>query len=203
MRLSVLPICLLLCSCAFVAERTPESLKSLPAATYQLEKPHASVIFRVKHLGLSGYTLRFTDFDATLDFDPAAPAASRVSAIINPMSVRSDHPTDAGWDGRIGRDLLKGEAFPQITFVSTGIETTGPFTGRVTGDLTLMGVTKPVTLDVIYNGGMAAAALYQGRAAAGFSARGTFRRSDFGSTQYSQFVGDEIAVEIEAEFTGR
>ncbi len=203
MRLSVLPVCLLLCSCAFIAEQTPQSLKSLPAATYQLEKPHASMVFRVKHLGLSGYTLRFSDFDATLDFDPAIPTASRLTAIINPMSVKSDHPTDAGWDERIGRDLLKGETFPQITFTSTGIETTGPFTGLVTGNLTLMGVTKPVTLAVTYNGGMASAALYQGRAAVGFSARGTFKRSDFGSTQYSQFVGDEISVEIEAEFTRR
>jgi len=201
MRLLAMPAVLVLAACAFVAERTPESLGSLPTAAYQLEKPHASIVFRVKHLGLSGYTLRFADFDATLDFDAANPAASHVSAIINPMSVRSEHPTDADWDARIGRDLLKGETFPQIVFNSTGIEVTGEYTGKLTGDLTLMGVTRPISLDVTYNGGMANAVLYQGRSAVGFSARGTFKRSAFGSNQYSQFVGDDVSVEIEAEFT--
>lgn len=203
MRLSGLLACLLLSACAFTAEQTPQALMSLPAGQYQLEKPHASLTFGVTHLGLSRYTLRFADFDATLDFDPASPATSRVSATINPMSVRSDHPTDTGWDGRIGSDLLRGGTFPQITFTSTAVNLTGPFTGQVTGDLTLMGVTKPVTLDVTYNGSMASAALYSGRAAVGFSATAKFLRSDFGSTRYAEFVGDEVEVSIQAEFTRR
>jgi len=204
MRLaSTLVSLLVLSGCAFVAERTPEALQALPAGQYQLQKPHASLVFRVTHLGLSKYTLRFADFDATLDFDPANPAASRVTAIINPMSARSDHPTDAGWDGRLGGDILRGGVFPQITFSSTSVDVTGPYSGRVTGNLSLMGVTKPVTLDVTYNGSMASAALYSGRAAAGFSATGRFKRSDFGSTRYSEFVGDEVEVMIEAEFTRR
>jgi polyisoprenoid-binding protein YceI len=203
MRLTVVLASLLLSACAFTAEQTPQALQSLPAGQYQLEKPHASLTFGVTHLGLSQYTLRFADFDATLDFDPANPAASRVSAVINAMSVRSDHPTDAGWDGRIGSDLLQGGTFPQITFTSTAVDVTGPYAGRVTGDLTLMGVTKPVTLDVTYNGSMASAALYGGRAAVGFSASGRFKRSDFGSTRYAEFVGDEVTVRIEAEFTRR
>jgi polyisoprenoid-binding protein YceI len=190
-------------ACAFTAEQTPEALRALPAGQYQLEKPHASLTFSVTHLGLSRYTLRFADLDASLDFDPANPAASRVSASINPLSVRSDHPTDAGWDGRIGADILQGGRFPQITFTSTAVEPTGPFTGRVTGDLTLMGVTKPVALDVTYNGSMASAALYSGRAAVGFSASGRFKRSDFGSTRYAEFVGDEVEVSVQAEFTRR
>lgn len=203
MRLTVLLACLLISACAFTAERTEEALKALPAGQYQLEKPHASLTFGVTHLGLSRYTLRFADFDATLDFDPANPAASRVSAIINPLSVRSDHPTDAGWDGRIGSDILQGGTFPQITFTSTAVDVTGAYTGRVTGDLTVMGVTKPVTLDVTYNGSMASAALYGGRAAVGFSATARFKRSDFGSTRYAEFVGDEVDVRIEAELTRR
>ncbi len=126
-----------------------------------------------------------------------------MSAAINPTSVGSDHPTDAGWDGRIGGDILQGGTFPQITFTSTAVDVTGPYAGRVTGDLTLIGVTKPVTLDVTYNGSMASAALYGGRAAVGFSASGRFKRSDFGSTRYAEFVGDDVTVRIEAEFTRR
>ena len=204
MRVFALFICLAalaLSACALTATQTPQALQSLPAGAYQLEKPHGSLTFRVKHLGLSHYTARFADFDATLDFDPASPAASRVKAIINPLSVRTDNATDPGWDKRIGQDMMKGAEVPQIVFTSTAVETTGPSTGKVTGDLTLAGVTKPVTLDVTYNGAMASAALYTGRPAVGFSARGAFNRSEFGLTRYADFVGDEVEFIIEAEFT--
>lgn len=202
MRLTLLLAPLFFSACAFVApEPTAQSLQSLPAGAYQLEKAHASLLFRVKHLGLSYYTARFTDFDATLDFDPKSPASSHVKAIINPLSVRTDNPTDPGWDKRIGEDLMRGTQFPQIVFDSTRIETTGAFTGKVTGALTFMGVTQPVTLDVTYNGSMDSAALYAGRPAVGFSARGKLTRSAFGSTRYQDFVGDQVEVVIEAEFT--
>lgn len=196
--IAILLAALPLGSCAITASQT---VQSAGAGAYALEKPHASLTWRVKHMGLSSYTARFTDFDATLDFDPAAVETSKVKAVINPLSVRTDHPTDAGWDGRIGKDLFKGEQFPQIVFESTAIRKTGEFTGAVTGDLTFLGVTKPVTLDVTFNGGARAAALYQGRDAVGFSAHGTLKRSDFGSTRYAAFVGDEVEIIIEAEFT--
>ncbi len=201
MRLALFLLPIALSACALTATQTPQALQTLPAGAYQLEKAHGSLIFRVKHLGLSYYTARFTDFDATLDLDLKAPAASHVKAIINPLSVRTDNPTDPGWDKRISDELLKGLQFPQIVFDSTQIETTGPVTGKVTGALTFMGVTKPVTLEVTYNGGMNSAVLYAGRPAIGFSARGTLSRSDFGSTRYNAFVGDEVEVVIEVEFT--
>ncbi|MEQ1608345.1 MAG: YceI family protein [Hyphomonadaceae bacterium] len=201
MRLALFLLPIALSACALTATQTPQALQTLPAGAYQLEKAHGSLIFRVKHLGLSYYTARFTDFDATLDFDLKAPAASHVKAIINPLSVRTDNPTDPGWDKRISDELLKGLQFPQIVFDSTQIETTGPVTGKVTGALTFMGVTKPVTLEVTYNGGMNSAVLYAGRPAIGFSARGTLSRSDFGSPRYNAFVGDEVEVVIEVEFT--
>jgi polyisoprenoid-binding protein YceI len=203
MRLLTYLLPLSLTACAFTAEQSPQTLRALPAGAWQLEKPHASLTFRVRHLGLSWYTARFTEFDAALDFDPANPTAAKLHAIINPLSVRTDHPTDAGWDKRIGEDLMEGTEFPQIVFTSTKIETTGEFTGRVTGDLTFMGVTEPVTLDVTYNGGMDRAALYDGRAAVGFSAKGKLNRSDFGLTRYSSIVADEVEIVIEAEFTRR
>lgn len=200
MRLAVLLAPLLLGGC-LSATRTPEALQSLPTGAYQLEKAHASLLFRVKHMGLSNYTARLADFDATLDFDPKNPAASHVKAIINPLSVRADHPTDTDWDRRIGEDLLEGKQFPQIVFESTKVETTGEFTGKVTGNLTFMGVTEPVTLDVTYNGALDNAALYQFRPAVGFSARGRITRSDFGLTTYRSIVSDEVEIIIEAEFT--
>jgi polyisoprenoid-binding protein YceI len=127
-----------------------------------------------------------------------------VKAIINPMSVQADHPEDKEkWDQRIGEDMLEGKEFPQIVFDSTKIETTGENTGKVTGNLTLMGVTEPMTLDVTYNGAAPSAALYQGRDAIGFSAKGHFDRSDYGSTRYGAIVGSDVEVVLEVEFTRR
>ncbi len=203
MRLLSILAALFLSACAVTADPTPQALQTLPMGQYKLEKDHASLFFRVKHLGLSWYTVRLASFDATLDFDPANPAASKINALIDTTSLRTEHPVDKEWDARLSRDLLKSATFPQATFTSTQIDVTGGTNGRVTGDLTLMGVTRPVTLDVIYNGGMAAAVLYGGRPAVGFSARGTFKRSDFGSNRYSEFVGDAVEIVIEAEFTRR
>jgi len=112
MRLAILLLPLALSACALTAGQTPQSLTTLPTGAYQMEKPHASLLARVKHMGLSYYTVRLTDFDATLDFDPANPAASKVHAIINPLSVQADHPTDTGWDKKIGTDFFKGAQFP-------------------------------------------------------------------------------------------
>jgi polyisoprenoid-binding protein YceI len=203
MRLIASLAALALSACAFTADESPQTLRSLPTGQYSLEKEHASLLFRVKHLGLSWYTIRLASFDATLDFDPANPAAARITALVDTTSVRTEHPTDKEWDARLSRDLLRSASFPQASFTSTHTDVTGATTGRLTGDLTLFGITKPVTLDVAYNGGMAAAALYNGRPALGFSARGSFKRSDYGSTRYADFVGDEIELVIEAEFTRR
>ena len=192
-----------LSACSLTGTQSPQALQSLPSGAYQLAKDHGSIIVRVKHMGLSYYTMRFADFDATLDFDPKNPAASHVKAIVLPLSVRAEHPTDTGWDKRIGEDLLEGSEFPQIVFDSKSIEVTGELTGRITGDLTLMGVAEPVTLDVTWNGAAPAAALYGGRDAVGFSARTRFDRSDFGLTRYGAIVADDVEVIIEVEFTRR
>jgi polyisoprenoid-binding protein YceI len=202
LTLFILP--LTLASCSLTGNSSIQTLQTLPAATYKMEKAHASLLIRVKHMNLSYYTMRFTDFDATLEFDPKNPAASHVKAIINPLSVRAEHPEDKEiWDQRIGEDMLEGKDFPQIVFDSTKVETTGETTGKVTGNLTLMGVTEPMTLDVAYNGAAPAAALYQGRDAIGFSAKGHFDRSEYGSTRYGAIVGSDVEVVLEVEFTRR
>jgi polyisoprenoid-binding protein YceI len=203
MRMIALAPLLLLAACSLTGTQTQQALQSLPSGAYQLEKPHASLLFRVKHMGLSSYTARFTDFDATLDFDPKNPAASHVKAIINPLSVRAEHPTDKDWDRRIGEDLMEGKEYPQIVFDSKKIDVTGEYTGKVTGDLTFLGVTEPVTLDVTFNGAANGAALYQGRDAVGFSAHGKLARSDFGLTRYGSIVADEVEIILEVEFTRR
>ena len=88
-----------------------------------------------------------------------------------------------------------------ITFKSTAIVMTGSKTADVTGDLTMLGVTKPVTLKVTFNGGMASHPMAK-KPAAGFSATGTVKRSEFGMTNALPFIGDDVTVLIETEFFG-
>jgi polyisoprenoid-binding protein YceI len=193
-----LPLCVLAGGCALFTTAKPDT-QNLSAGAYRMDKAHASLIWRVKHQGLSSYTARLTDFDISLDFDPANVAESHVKAIINPLSVSTDHPTDKDWNRRIGEDFLRGKDFPQIAFTSKKIEKTGETTGKLTGDLSFMGITRPVTLDVTYNG-HATSPLRLGKDLVGFSVHGSFSRSAFGSDAYASIASDAVEIIIEAEF---
>ncbi|MES2894423.1 MAG: YceI family protein [Pseudomonadota bacterium] len=182
---------------------------ALPGA-YIIDPDHTSVTFRANHLGLSKYTARFTKVGADLQFDPANPSAMSVSATIDPRSLETDYskPATVDFDAELaGPSWLDAAKFPQIAFKSTKVEPTGPNTAKVTGDLSLHGVTKPVILDVTFNGGMAPNAMDPAGSRIGFSARGALKRSDFGVSYGipapgSNFgVGDEVEVIIETEFT--
>lgn len=195
--LAAIAAALTLTACQTTATQT---LVSVDAGAYELEKAHASLVWRVKHQGLSWYTGRLTITEASLNFDPDNPANSTIQAIIDPTSVNTEHPTDEAWDGRIATNFLKSEDFPQIVFQSTSATPADEFTGQVTGDLTFRGVTKPVTLDVTYNGAINASPMHRGKGLLGFSALTRIKRSDFGLNDYSAFVGDEVEIIIEAEF---
>ena len=190
------------------ANTAPKPPKAeIPAGDYTLDKSHATLVFQVSHLGFSNYTAAFADFDAKLRFDQNNAAASTLEATIDPKSLTLPAPPQGFLAELTGPQWLNAATYPAITFKSTRIETTGPDTGKVTGDLTLHGVTKPVTLDVTYNGGYAGHPM-DPHARVGFSAKGTFKRSDFGiaygvpAPGTTMGVGDEVQVAIEAEFSG-
>jgi polyisoprenoid-binding protein YceI len=179
-----------------------------PAGDYALDLGHTRVLFGVSHLGFSTYTALFTEAEATLQFDPADPAAMRLAATVEAGSVETHYPDPSvDFNALIaGPDFLDAAVHPQITFVSTAIALTGDRTADVTGDLTLRGVTRPVTLAVTYNGGWADMPLDVG-ARVGFSATGTINRSEFGMAYglpapgTTMGVGDAVAITIEAELT--
>lgn len=167
-----------------------------PAGTYAIDKPHASVTMKIMHLGLSAYTMRFRTVDGSYTYDPRNPTASKLSVTIDPKSIDTG---DAKFDAEIGGDFLGGAKSPAITFVSTGVTPQDGGKGRVSGRLTLNGVTRPVTLDVIYNGhrkGM------RGEDRMGFSGLTTIRRTDFGVAKQlpTAILSDDVTVLIEAEF---
>ena len=175
-----------------------------PAGAYELDPSHTSLTFSLSHLGFSHYTARFTKVSGKLAFDPANPAGMSIEATVDPTSLELNAPPKGFHEEITGKAYLDAGAFPAITFKSTKVEPTGPNTANVTGDFTLHGVTRPVVLAVTFIGGWAANA-YDG-ARIGFSAKGAFKRSDFGigsgvpAPGTNMGVGDQINVVIETEF---
>jgi polyisoprenoid-binding protein YceI len=186
-----------LAACGYLLPRAETAAPSeLPAGAYRLDPEHATLLFKIDHLGFSKLVGRFDRFEATLSFDPENPAASRLSARIDPESIDFDLPE---FEAELrGPDWFDVARFPEAGFESRDIEVTGETTGRIAGDLTLHGVTQPATLDVTFNGG--GDSLLTGRYTLGFAATGTLSRSAFGLGAYAPAVGDEVVLEIHAEF---
>ena len=178
-----------------------------PAGAYSLDKAHASLLFRVNHIGFSNFTGRFAHFDVKLYFDPANPTASTVTATIDPRSLETDNPPAGFLDMLHGAKWLNAAQFPQMIFRSSKIELTGTNAARIVGALTFHGVTRPVSLDAKFNGGYAGHP-FDPHARIGFSAHGSLKRSAFGIAEgipapgTTMGVSDDVEIIIEAEFSG-
>ncbi len=171
-----------------------------PAGVYAVDPGHTSVVWSVGYQGLSQYTARFDKVAAEITLDPKDPAKSSVNATIDAMSVSTGYKGEvrnfASFDEKVAVEALDAKANPTITFKSTGIRTTGANTGVITGDLTLAGVTKPVTLNATFNGGMFNR--FSQKQALGFSATTTIKRSEWGVTDWIPVVGDDTTITINA-----
>ena len=201
MKLLALTFALILTPFLIKADETP--LNGMPSGLYKLDDTHASLIWKVSHLGLSDYTARFTKFDVDMMFDAQDPVRSKVIATIDPTSIKTDYPYPEKKD--FDAELVKKsgwfntDQFPEIKFRSTKIEKTGDNTGKMTGNLTFLGISKPVTLDVTFNKAIGNHP-FKNKPAIGFSATGSLKRSDFGMSTYIPQIGDQVDIIIEAEF---
>ena len=186
---------------------TASATVEVPAGSYTLDKHHAALLFKVDHLGFSKYIGRFRTFDAKLQFDPANLADSSVSVTVDPKSLDVENPPAGFVDELIGTQWLDAVQFPTLAFQSMIVEVIGPNALRITGELTLHGITKPVVLNATLNGGYAGHPM-DPQARIGFSAAGSFKRSDFGiaygipAPGTTMGVSDEVEVIVEAEFSG-
>jgi polyisoprenoid-binding protein YceI len=184
------------------------------AGTYELDPNHSSLYFRVNHLQLSNYVARFTRCRVTLDLHPDNLAGSSVTAVIDPASIRTDFSGDYhaavkdspynDFDEDLARNprFFNVDKFPEATFRSRQVSSTGPASLRIVGDLTMLGQTHPVTLSATLVGSTAQHP-FAGGPAVGFSATGSFKRSDFGMTWLTQPplpVGDTVTIQFEGEF---
>jgi polyisoprenoid-binding protein YceI len=182
------------------------SVASLAAVTaeaadkFVIDPVHTNILFIANHLGYSRMIGQFQEFAGEFTFDDQAVENSAVNVTIQTASVDTDE--QARDDHLRSPDFFNAAEFPEMTFASTTVERTGDKTGRITGDLTLLGVTKPVTLDVTFNQ-KAPHPLpqYSGVEVAGFSATTTIKRSEFGMSTFVPAIGDEIEIILEVEGT--
>ena len=163
--------------------------------TYIFDKAHTQILFFVDHLGFSMSQGEFLDYDGQFVLNRDAPDQSAVEVTIQTASIDMDNEK---WDAHMkNEDFFDVGQFPTMTFKSTGIEMTGEEQATLTGDLTILGVTKPVTLDVKHN--KSGVHPFNKKFVAGFSATGTVKRSEFGMTYGVPGVGDDVELRIEVE----
>ncbi|MDE2596637.1 MAG: YceI family protein [Sphingomonadales bacterium] len=198
MRKSIIAGTMLLVAAPLLAASETKDPAAVAAGTYTVDGSHATVLAKVVHLGFSTTTVRFDQVSGTLTYDPAKAEAAAASITVATGSLNSGF---AARDEHLkGPGFFNAAAFPNATFASTRLVKTGADTADLPGQLTLLGVTKPLTLHVKFNGfgkGM------DGKTRVGFSATGAIKRSDFGMKTFLGPVADDVALEIDAEFAGK
>lgn len=169
--------------------------QSAPKGNYEQNPDHTVVGFCLSHMEISTYCGRFDKTTAKLSFNGSQPDKSTVTATIDLSSV--DVPSHELTD-KLRKELFKNG--PTATFTSTAVTIGGKNEGSVTGNLTINGTTKPVTLKVKFNGGKPFP--FGDKYVLGFTAGGSFKRSDFGLTDMlgTQFAGDDVTLLIDIEF---
>lgn len=163
--------------------------------TYTYDPLHTQVLFSINHMGYTNVHGRFDKFSGSFTLDEQHPETATAGITIDASSI--DLP-DAVWIEHTKEKFLEPAKFPTIVFKSTKVVRTGDKTATMTGDLTLHGVTKPVTLNVTLNK-VSVNPMMQSQKDAGFTVTGTIKRSDFGIKEYIPLVGDEVALDIEVD----
>ena len=174
--------------------QTPSEVR---AGVYALDSSHGKITWSVDHLGFSTYYGQFVNVEATLNLDPANPSASTLTATIPLADVA---PNSDGLKAHLQTpDFFDTANHPTATFVSRSVtvDADDPTEATVVGDLTLRGVTRPVTMEVEFNqAGPSMGGAYK----VGFDGEAIIKRSEFGVNFAIPAVSDEVELHIEGEF---
>jgi polyisoprenoid-binding protein YceI len=165
---------------------------------YTIDPGHTQIVFAYDHMGFSNNMGVISQPTGTLTLDPKNPAAAKVSVDIPVANLRTG--VQALDDHLMKADFFDAAKFPKATFVSTSVKPDGPTSAEITGNLTIKGVTKPVTLDVEFYGAGKAPAMAGGKENVGFNATTTVKRSDFNMGYGVPMVGDTVELKIAAAF---
>jgi len=164
--------------------------------TWQVDPIHSCIHFSIRHFVVSKIHGRFTKWGGTLQLDEAAPTSSQVEIQIDPTSIDTNEPRR---DGHLqGPDFFDVAQYPQITFKSTRVEPLGGDRYRVTGDFTMRGVTKPITLEVEHGGSVKDP---WGNNRGGFSLKGSINRKDFGMAFHQLMEGGGLVLGDQVDFS--
>lgn len=187
---------------SFNAVAKPD-LSEVPSGEYELDLAHASIVWKVNHSGLSNYVARFTDFDIQLVLDSEKLENSSVTATVKTGSVSTEYPypEKKNFNKKLaeGKGWFNSKVFPTATFKSTKLTRINETQSKLDGELSFLGVTKPITLDVTMNGTFESHP-FKNAAAIGFSATTTIQRKDWGFVKHISHVGNDVKIEIEGEF---
>jgi polyisoprenoid-binding protein YceI len=175
------------------------SLSAIAQDAWQLDPPHSSAQFSVRHLGVSTVRGAFTKVSGTVVYDPANLNKSSIQATIDAASV--DTRVDMRDNDLRSPRFLDAQKFPTITFQSKKVEPAGAGKLKVTGDLTIHGITKEVVLDVDGPSPSIKDPMGKDRLRMGASATTKINRNDFGVSGLPGIVGDDITITLDVEMT--
>ena len=205
MTRSILVLALLLPAAISLSGQTSQQASATPSPPptnrWSPDPPHSAVAFRVRHLGITWINGTFGQWTADLNYDPTKPEAATVTAHIQAASISTGNDRR---DTDLRTNYLTVDSFPEITFTSTRVERVAPDHLRITGNLTIRGITHPVVLDADVGGVLATA---RGRRTA-FSATTSVKRQDYGISlnrfmEGAQIVGDDVRITIDVEAVER
>jgi polyisoprenoid-binding protein YceI len=181
---------------ALAQSPSPQTATNVKQGAYTIEPKHTQVMFGIDHMSFTTYYGRFSDVSGTLMLSPQAPSTSKFEIHV-PVSTISTTSKTLNDELR-GDQWFDSKKFPEIVFRSIGATVTGQDTAKVVGDLTMHGLTRPVTLNVTFHG--AGVNPLDDKYTVGFEASGHLKRSDFDINPNIPLVGDRVNLVISAAF---
>ena len=188
---------LLITSCGqLIKPNLDKEIANLKSGEYKVDPKHTRLLFKANHLGFAKYVGRFNEFEANLDFTPENMDQARLSARVDMSSV--DLNAEKLEQTLKGSAWFNVERFPYASFETTSARLVNENTAVFTGDMTFLGKTAPIDIEVKFNGG--GMNVLTASYTIGFEAHGRFLRSDFGLDNFIPAIGNTIELEIHAEF---
>lgn len=193
-------ICVVL-STNFLKLAMADELSTMPSGKYAVDRSHASIVFKVDHLGFSTYVGRFTEFTAELSLDSENFSKSSVNVEVKIDSITTDYPftEKEDFDKKLSEQWFNSKKFPNMNYVSKSVSPLTDGTAEVQGELTMLGETLPVTLNIVLNKAAVKHPLSR-KPTIGFSAKTKIDRTAWGLKNYAPKLGAEVFIEIEGEF---
>lgn len=186
-----------LAACASIIQPSLDTeIASLKPGEYKVDSRHTTILFKVDHLGFAKYVGRFNNFEANLDFSPENISDAKLTARVDMASV--DVNSEKFEKTLTGASWFNVKKHPYASFQTTGAKLIGENRAQFTGDMTFLGQTAPIEIDIKFNGG--GVNLLTSSYTIGFEAHTKFNRSDFGLDKFIPAIGNEIELEIHAEF---